>query len=42
MTGVSGSGRGSKTQVRAGDAVELPVDTAQVHFLDPATGEVVY
>lgn len=30
-----------KTQVRAGDTITLSVDTAQMHFFDPATGEVV-
>jgi multiple sugar transport system ATP-binding protein len=31
-----------KTQVRAGDTITLSVDTAQMHFFDPATGEVVH
>jgi multiple sugar transport system ATP-binding protein len=30
-----------KTQVRAGDTITLSVDTAQMHFFDPATGEVL-
>jgi multiple sugar transport system ATP-binding protein len=31
-----------KTQIRAGDTVTLSVDTARMHFFDPATGEVVH
>jgi multiple sugar transport system ATP-binding protein len=31
-----------KTQVRIGDTVELSVDTGQLHFFDPATGESVH
>ncbi len=31
-----------KTQVRAGDTIILSVDTAQMHFFDPATGEVLH
>jgi multiple sugar transport system ATP-binding protein len=30
-----------KTQVRAGDTIELSVDTAQMYFFDRATGEVI-
>jgi multiple sugar transport system ATP-binding protein len=30
-----------RTQVTAGDTIELSVDTAQMHFFDPATGKVV-
>jgi len=30
-----------KTQVRMGDTITLSVDTAQMHFFDPATGEVI-
>ena len=30
-----------KTQVRTGDAIDLSVDTAQLHFFDPATGAAV-
>jgi multiple sugar transport system ATP-binding protein len=31
-----------RTEVRAGDTITLSVDTAQMHFFDPATGEVVH
>jgi multiple sugar transport system ATP-binding protein len=31
-----------KTQVRAGETITLSVDTAQMHFFDPGTGEVVH
>jgi multiple sugar transport system ATP-binding protein len=31
-----------KTQVWAGDTVTLSVDTAQMHFFDPANGEVIH
>ncbi len=31
-----------KTKVREGDTITLSVDTARMHFFDPATGEVVY
>jgi multiple sugar transport system ATP-binding protein len=30
-----------KSQVRTGDVIDLAVDTAQLHFFDPATGAVV-
>jgi multiple sugar transport system ATP-binding protein len=31
-----------KTQVRTGETITLSVDTAQMHFFDPVTGEVVH
>jgi multiple sugar transport system ATP-binding protein len=31
-----------KTQVRSRDTINLSVDTAQMHFFDPATGEVIH
>jgi multiple sugar transport system ATP-binding protein len=31
-----------KTQVSTGDTVTLSVDTAQMHFFDPSTGEVIH
>lgn len=30
-----------KTRVRPGDTITLSVDTAQMHFFDPATGKAV-